>query len=444
MKWLCVQNGAREHYAVARALHQTGRLERLFTEVWAGQGLRAASRIIPFSGLRSMAGRWHQELDGRREAKVGSRKSEVRGRKAEIVSWNVASVMRQFALLLKLEIINRKSEMNDPYDGFIQEGRWFSEKVRDYLARCDTDLRNTVVFSYDTTALELFRWAKQRNAICVLNQMDPSRVEMDLVRAEEKRWPGWALRPITVPEEYFQRREEEWKLADRIIVNSRWSSEALIKQGVPAEKLAVVPLCYEVGSRKEGGGSQNAEGRGRKLSTFNFQPSTEKPLRVLFLGQVVLRKGIQYLIESARLLRNEPVHFDVVGPIGISDDALKSAPANMMFHGRINRDEAAGWYERSDVFALPTLSDGFALTQIEAMAHGLPVIATPHCGEVVSDGVDGFLVPARDAVALAKAVQRFLDGSELLKRQQIAAFEKSRQFTLERLAERLALLEQGL
>ena len=253
---------------------------------------------------------------------------------------------------------------------------------------------------------------------------------------------------------YFRRRGEEWKLADRIIVNSRWSLEALIKQGVPAEKLMVIPLCYE--SRNEKAENRNSntphpsplpiaprrgEGESFQRSTFNFQPSTEKPLRVLFLGQVILRKGIQYLVEAAKLLRNEPVHFDVVGPTGISENAMKSAPANMTFHGRVNRDEAASWYGRSDVFVLPTISDGFALTQIEAMAHGLPVIATPNCGEVVSDGVDGFLVPARDAAALTKAIHRFLAEPELLKSQRIAALKKSGQFTLDRLAGRLLTLE---
>jgi len=83
------------------------------------------------------------------------------------------------------------------------------------------------------------------------------------------------------------------------------------------------------------------------------------------------------LIEAARLLTHEDVRFDIVGPIGISRDAVASAPSNMRFHGRVSRDQAADWYRQSDVFVLPTISDGFALTQLEAMAHGLPVIATP-------------------------------------------------------------------
>ena len=194
-------------------------------------------------------------------------------------------------------------------------------------------------------------------------------------------------------------------------------------------------------------------------------------LRVLFLGQVNVRKGIHYLMAAARLLdqnlvaadvsfrlvaassserrlklegNHPPVQFDVVGPIGISEAAVKSAPGNMTFHGPVSRDCAEQWYERSDVFVLPTLSDGFAITQIEAMAHGLPVIATPNCGEVVSDGVDGFIVPARDAAALAGAIRRFLAEPGLLESQRTAALKKSGQFTLDKLGERLKGVEQTL
>jgi glycosyltransferase involved in cell wall biosynthesis len=252
---------------------------------------------------------------------------------------------------------------------------------------------------------------------------------VELMREEEKRWPGWALRATDVPEIYFRRREQEWALADRVVVNSEFSRQALIRQGVPADKLAVIPLCYEGGLLRE---------------DDRRAVSRPPPLRVLFLGQVILRKGIQYLIEAAKLLRDEPVHFDVVGPIGISDDAVKSAPPNMTFHGRANRDQAGAWYRQADIFVLPTLSDGFALTQLEAMAHGLPVIVTPNCGEVVTAGVDGFIVPPQDAESLAKAVHRYLVEPELLNVQRVATQKKSEQFKLGHLIEKILCLEAEL
>jgi glycosyltransferase involved in cell wall biosynthesis len=116
----------------------------------------------------------------------------------------------------------------------------------------------------------------------------------------------------------------------------------------------------------------------------------------------------------------------------------------MVFHGRATRDQTAAWYQRSDLFVLPTLSDGFAITQLEAMAYGLPVITTPCCGQVVTDGVDGFVIPPRDTAALVQSFQRYLSEPDLLPAHQAAALVKSRAFTHERLAENLLGLEAGL
>jgi glycosyltransferase involved in cell wall biosynthesis len=401
--WFCAQIGAREHYAIPRALHQTGRLAVLYTDFWAGPLTRS---LLPRHGaFGALASRFHPDLA-----------------RAPIWACNLRTLEWEARLRL------RSNEEGGPYLGFCDVGRRFASAVRDQASRRDFP-PGAIFFAYDTGALEIFAALRPRGVHCVLNQMDPNRVEVELVREEEKRWPGWVVGAIEIPEEYFCRREQEWALADRVVVNSEFSRQALIRQGVSADKLTVIPLCYESElSRKDD-----------RRAVFR-QP----PLRVLFLGRVVLRKGIQHLMEAAKLLRDEPVHFDVVGPIGISDDAVKSAPPNMTFHGRANRDQAGAWYQQADIFVLPTLSDGFALTQIEAMAHGLPVIATPNCGEVVTDGVDGFIVAPRDAISLAKAVQRYLVEPELLHVQRVAALKKSEQFKLGHLVERILSLEAEL
>jgi glycosyltransferase involved in cell wall biosynthesis len=123
---------------------------------------------------------------------------------------------------------------------------------------------------------------------------------------------------------------------------------------------------------------------------------------------------------------------------------MVSAPANMTFHGAVSRDRTEEFYRSADLFVLPTLSDGFALTQIEAMAHGLPVIATPNCGEVVSDGVDGLIVPASDVNALAEAFQLILQDPEKLSEMSGATQAKVDHFSLSRLGDNLASLEQRL
>jgi glycosyltransferase involved in cell wall biosynthesis len=403
-KWLCCQIGAREHYAVPRALAQSQRLVALYTDFWAGSSIRKLALALNSRSIRSFAARHHPELAA-----------------ANVISWNLRSFGWE-------SIVRRRSVGLTPYHGYIEVGRRFALRVRENLEQRPDLGSDSILFAYDTGALEAMEWCREKGIKCVLNQMDPSRVEVELVRQEERRWPGWVMKAINVPEAYFRRREQEWDLADRIVINSEFCREALVQQGVPVEKLVVVPLCYETTNL---------------LSNIPARKGSD-PLRVLFLGQVILRKGIQYLLAAARLLERENIHFDVVGPIGITQEAVRSAPSNVTFHGRTGRGEAAAWYQRSHVFVLPTLSDGFAITQLEAMAYGLPVIATPCSGKVVRDGEDGFIVPPRDPEALAGVLQQYLSTPDLLPKQSRAAREKSKQFSLERLTDNLLNLEAGV
>ena len=366
---------------------------------------------LDFRAFRSFAARFHAELAT-----------------SAVTSWNLRSLGWESSL-------RRKSAGPTPYHGYIEVGRRFALQVCETLKRRNDLGPDSILFAYDTGALEAMEWGRKRGIKCVLNQMDPNRMEVELVREEEKHWPGWSTHITEVPEAYFRRREQEWSLADRVVVNSEFCRQALVQQGVPVKKLLVVPLCYE---------PDQSELKANELPPDLGAKQKKDPLRVLFLGQVILRKGIQYLLSAARLLERENIHFDVVGSIGISREAVASAPGNLTFHGRVGRDEAATWYRRADVFVLPTLSDGFAITQLEAMAHGLPVISTPCSGAVVTDGMDGFIIPPRNPEALIESLHRYMSDPDLLLKQRVAALEKSKQFALSRLAENLLNLEAGL
>ena len=413
MNWICAQIGAREHYAIPRVLHRDGKLGVLYTDFWASKLWRMAGRI---PGKSALATRYHGDL--------------------------ADALVKGFNLDVLKNSLGRKKSSN-PYEEFLRIGEEFGRRVVQALdARPSMLDGGSIFFSYDTGFLEPARRVKARGGKTIVCQMDPARYEVELVKEEETRWPGWARHSAEVPESYIERREEEWAVADLVMVNSEWTMQALKRQGVPADKIVIVPLAYEV-PPVEGGGTKD-EGF---ISSFRSQVSffsPKRPLRVLFLGQAILRKGIQYLIEAAMLLRNEAIHFDIVGSIGISDEAVASAPSNMTFHGLVSRDRTDEFYRSSDLFVLPTLSDGFALTQLEAMAHGLPVIATPNCGEVVSDGVDGLIVPASDANALAEAFQLLIQDPEKLRSMSAATGPKVEKFSLGRLAENLQKLEMCL
>jgi glycosyltransferase involved in cell wall biosynthesis len=185
-----------------------------------------------------------------------------------------------------------------------------------------------------------------------------------------------------------------------VLVNSDWSRQNLLNESVNPAKIVVVPLCYEA----EGYEAERYEAESRGLVS-SAPTNDEHPLIVLWIGQIILRKGIQYLFEAARRMQKNRIRFIVAGHVGISAAALSSAPSNVEILGRVPRTKALELFNAADVFALPTVSDGFALTQLEAMSFGLPVITTSHCGAVVTDGADGYIIPSGNVEALVEKIE---------------------------------------
>jgi len=315
-------------------------------------------------------------------------------------------------------MVARPADVDAIYRWEIDNSQWFAERVRQALRKQTLDRGRDCFFGYQSECLEVLEDLKRSGVMTIVDLAGPGQVEDCLVANEAERWPGWAKLDPIVPSFYYDRVLAECRIADLALVNSMWSRKAWIEQGVPNDKIIVVPLAYEPAvaepaSRKEHG----------------------RPLNVLWLGSVILRKGIQYLMEAARQLQGTTVRFVVAGPIGIAPSVVSAAPSNMQFLGRITRDQTDNLYRAADVFVIPTISDGFAITQLEAMAMGVPVISTFNCGDVVSDGIDGLRVAAGDAAALAEAIRRLDGDRQLLAEMSERAVEKSRRFGLKPFAD---------
>ncbi len=110
-----------------------------------------------------------------------------------------------------------------------------------------------ILLSYSYAALEPFRFAKLHGWKTLLLQIDPGPEEERIVAEEVARVPGLAGEWQAAPADYWASWRQECDLADRIIVNSEWSREGLMRSGIPSEKLTLIPLAYEaseIGDRK--------------------------------------------------------------------------------------------------------------------------------------------------------------------------------------------------
>lgn len=216
---------------------------------------------------------------------------------------------------------------------------------------------------------------------------------------------------LGVPFSGFHRREvarrvEEYESADAVLCPSEFVRQSFIDQGIPEDRLLKVTYG------------------------FTLQQSETRPLRdkekfrVLYVGQISLRKGLRYLFQAFEQLRHPGKELWIVGPMtqrtGIED---LSIPAGACFLGVLKGDALARAYQGCDVFVLPTLEDGFALVMGEALSFGLPVIVTVHSGgaDLFQDGVEGFLVPIRDPNSIAQKLQVLADDRDLLHQMSEAA-----------------------
>jgi glycosyltransferase involved in cell wall biosynthesis len=365
-QWLCCQLGAREHYAIPRALFRQGVLEQLATDAWVPP--KSILRIVGERRLE-IRDRWHGELKA-----------------ATVKSFNWS--------LIAFEILARANRLRG-WSLIVARNDWFQRKVVTCLSGSQVSVVGSqpILFAYSYAARDIFRFAKAQGWKTVLSQIDPGPVEEEIVRTEHEIHPEFVSDWRPAPGKYWQTWCQELELADKILVNSDWARTALERSGVNQQKLAVIPLAYEPPAN-------NSQTTHKYPDRF----TPERPLRVLFLGQVNLRKGVARLLKAAQALRNEPVEFWMVGPRQCRPPEQLRQLKNVRWFGRVAHANAAQCYRNSDIFILPTLSDGFALTQLEAQAHGLPVIASRRCGEVVTDRVNGLLLEEPTTAAIEEAL----------------------------------------
>jgi glycosyltransferase involved in cell wall biosynthesis len=279
----------------------------------------------------------------------------------------------------------------------LERNAWFGAWAADQSAKAGSP----VVFSYSYTAKLPFAEAKRRGALCILGQIDPGPREEEVVAEQTTAYLHLAPPDEKAPTEYWQLWREEIELADKIIVNSPWSARLLVEAGVDAAKLVEIPLVYESGGSMEHG-----------AGSLERRPS--KRLQALFLGSVILRKGVGQLFDAIRMLRNEPVDFTFAGPIGVRIPDDISSLSQVRFLGPVDKATAQRLYRDSDVFLFPTLSDGFGLTQLEALGHGLPVIASRNCGVVVEHGVSGVVLPEVSPETIADEIMKLANNRDAL------------------------------
>jgi glycosyltransferase involved in cell wall biosynthesis len=389
-KWICCQLGARMHYAVPRLLHAAGKLERFYTDIYAGHGVwprmvaALPQKICP-SGIRRLLGRVASDLP--------------------------EQLIRSYPFFgLAYYALQKRAQTPEAIGkAHLWAGKNFGKKVvRDGFGEAGA------VYTFNTAAFEILSAARRLGLFTVVEQTIVPRAIEEILLAEcQARYAGWEPERLQNPAavKLAQREQAEWRQADLIVCGSEFVRDGIRQCGGPVERCVVVP--YGVDSR--------------------FAPTIRKnisrPLRILTAGQVGLRKGAGSVLEVAKALHGI-AEFRWVGPVGLLDRAKAEISQHVELTGVVARNDIIKHYAWADIFFLPSICEGSATVTYEALACGLPVVTTPNAGSIVRDGVDGFVVPIYDISAMVSRLQQLNADRSLLARLGAAAGIRAEELSL--------------
>jgi glycosyltransferase involved in cell wall biosynthesis len=171
---------------------------------------------------------------------------------------------------------------------------------------------------------------------------------------------------------------------------------------------------------------------------IEIRASQEGPLKILFLGNVIPRKGLHILLKALVEIVDKDWYLSVVGSLDFDPEYVKRImqvvhgsgfAKKVMFFGPLQEDQLKEVMLNCQILAMPSYHEGFGIAYLEGMGFGLPAIGTTSGGasEIITHEVNGFLLPREDAPVLGENIARLIDDRKLLTRISLAALERFNQ-----------------
>jgi glycosyltransferase involved in cell wall biosynthesis len=261
--------------------------------------------------------------------------------------------------------------------------RWFcAEQAKENIS---------AVYAYEDCALKLFEEARSLGARRVYDlPIAYWETAQRLLREEAQRYPDWepTLDGTRDSEEKLARKHRELELAELVICPSNFVLDSLPESARSSKMCVLAPF----------GSPEN-----RSHPTHR---TYDRPLRVLFAGALTQRKGLADLFAAMKLIDSAQVELVLMGSLLQPLRWYRERCPNFTYEPPRSHPQVLALMRTCDVFVLPSILEGRALVQQEAMASGLPVIATKNAGaeDLIEEGVTGFLVPIRSPEAVAEKI----------------------------------------
>ena len=201
---------------------------------------------------------------------------------------------------------------------------------------------------------------------------------------------GTHFRSTNEPEEKLFQKEEELSLADRIICPSQFVFNSIppeIRNRIPSQ---IIPFGSPVG----------------KFNTHQSNKRFNDPFKILFVGSMSQRKGLADLFEAMKLLKKDSVKLSVLGQPSMPMDFYRRQFSEFEYIPPCANHFVREIMKKHDVLVLPSIIEGRALVQQEALSCGIPLVVTPNAGgtDLIIEGITGYLIPIRSPEEIAKKI----------------------------------------
>lgn len=398
-KLTVVHGGARDGYQVALGLAEAGLLDALVTDIMWSPGrswMRQAERLLPSSLIAQL-------------------------KRRSLPSFPAHAFKNVYSAALRSILLDRAPRL--PFR-FRQRAMRSADRSLGIAAGRRAKGNGSGLLSYSYYAHDAFR---AFGAPAILFQVHPHPLSIRRILLEElAAHPDCAASlqqewELSLPEADFEHLVEEPALAARILCASSFTRHTLVEHGVAASAIHVVPYGVDTA-------------RFAPAHEGSLAGASERPLRLLFVGRINQRKGIKYLLQALDLLKTRTVELHICGRVVDDLDLFRPYADRVTIRPSVSAPELAAAYQAADLFVFPSVAEGFGQVLLEALASGLPVLSTTHTAapDLITDGVEGFIVEPRRPDLLAQKIDWALTHRQELHRMRSAARLAATRFTWER------------
>lgn len=395
MKIMVIHPGTQHSTKLVAAIKSHGHEVKLVTTVYNKKGslINKLFKILPNAERQRINSRKHSDLT-----------------EEDIILFNELKGL----ILLVIGRLDKKKILYTWYKRIV------AKKVGIRAAKMAVKENYDLVFSFDSYAEYPFSYLKNKNSkiLCI---MDCSAAYAEAAKITYSKqielYPQLkeALmeeRCVLWNKKYYSDMLHEAKISDYIICASSYTKRTLTEYGIKNDVITVIPYGYNPASVCK---SED------KREGFN----------ILYVGGVNIMKGMPYLIEAFKSIKNDTIKLTLVGNVqSVIRDMCKD-DSRISLKGYIPHKMIHQEYAKADLFVFPSLSDGFGFAPLEAMSYGVVCAVSDASGicDVILDGENGFIFKAESSIEIKRIIEKCIDDKHMLnvmsKKARIKALEFS-------------------